>query len=186
VTIRALLDRPAPPPTATGRVPWWRAPFSRDTWRRTAYALLALPVGVACVPLALLGGSAVAARLQRGLGRRLLGLPAGAPPRRPRIRAAAHALLSLPLNLVAFALTGYLWLAVLLNLAFPARPWFGIGDGSYQDSWGGPSLAGAWAVHTAGGLLFLFLLPWVVRAVTAVQGRLLDGLLGAGRYPDRP
>jgi hypothetical protein len=185
VTTQDLITRPPGPPTAAGRVPWWRAPFSPDTRRRTLYALLALPVGVACVPLALLGGTATAARLQRGLGRRLLALPVAAPPRRAGIGAAAHALLSLPLNLVAFALTGYLWLVVLANLAYPARPWFGLGDGAYQDSWGGPSLAGAWAVHAAGGLLFLFLLPWVVRTLTAAQGRLLHGLLG-GPYPDGP
>jgi Putative sensor len=185
VTTQDLTARPPRPSTGAGRAPWWRAPFTPDTRRRTLYALLALPVGVASVPLALLGGGAAAARLQRGLGRRLLALPVAAPPRRAGTRAAAHALLSLPLNLVAFALTGYLWLAVLANLAYPARPWFGLGDGSYQDSWGGPTLAGAWAVHAAGGLLFLFLLPWVVRALTGAQGRLLHGLLG-GPDPDRP
>jgi hypothetical protein len=185
VTTQDLTARPPRPSTAAGRVPWWRAPFTPDTRRRSLYALLALPVGVASVPLALLGGGAAAARLQRGLGHRLLALPVAAPPRRAGTRAAAHALLSLPLNLVAFALTGYLWLAVLANLAYPARPWFGLGDGSYQDSWGGPTLAGAWAVHAAGGLLFLFLLPFLVRALTGAQGRLLHGLLG-GPDPDRP
>jgi hypothetical protein len=28
----------------SSRVPWWRMPFSADTWRRTAYVLFALPL----------------------------------------------------------------------------------------------------------------------------------------------
>jgi hypothetical protein len=33
-------------------------------------------------------------------------------------------------------------------------------------------------VHAAGGLAFLFAAPWIVRGVTALQGRLLRRLLG--------
>jgi len=50
----------------------------------------------------------------------------------------------------------------------------------YQHSWGGPSLAGAWAVHAAGGLAALLLTPWVVQALTWLQARLARGLLGVG------
>jgi hypothetical protein len=45
--------RSAPP----RRMPWWAMPFSADTWRRTLYALLALPVGVVCVPLSTPGAA---------------------------------------------------------------------------------------------------------------------------------
>jgi Putative sensor len=154
-------------------------PFSADTWRRTFYILLALPVSLVSVPLVLLGGYRPAARLQRGLTRRYLALQGGGPaPRDSAGRVLAHAVLSLPLNLVSLTLTIYLWSLVPANLAYPLRP--GTMD-SYQHSWGGPSLAGAWAVHAAGGVVFLFATPWVVKGITSLQGRLTGRrLLGAG------
>lgn len=88
-----------------------------------------------------------------------------------------HTVLSLPINLVSLALTVYLWLLVPANLAYPLRP--GTMD-SYQHSWGGPSLVGAWVVHAAAGLVLLFANPWVVNAVASVQGRLARRLLGRG------
>jgi Putative sensor len=167
-------------------VSWWRMPFTADTWRRTGYTLLAAPVGVLAVPLALLGGYRAAARWQRALARRHLALRVDEPAHRDTVgRVLAHALLRLPLDLLSLAVTAYLWLLVLSNLAYPVRPYLGMGDGSYQTAWGGPTLAGAWAVHAAGGLVFLFAIPWILKGTTALQGRLTRRLLGAGRYPDR-
>lgn len=166
-------------PARSSRVQWWGLPFSADTWRRTLYVLLALPVGLVFVPLALLGRYQAAARLQRGLARKYLALDIDEPALRERAgRVLAHAVLSQPLNLASLALTLYLWLLVPANLAYPLRP--GTMD-SYQHSWGGPSLAGAWAVHAAGGVVFLFVIPWIVKAVTSLQGRLARRLLGSGR-----
>jgi Putative sensor len=162
---------------------WWRMPFTADTWRRTAYTLLAAPVGVLSVPAALLGRHQAAAQWQRGLARRYLALRVDEPAHRDTAgRVLAHALVRLPVDLLSLALTAYLWLLVPANLAYPLRPGT---MGSYQDAWGGPTLAGAWAVHAAGGLLFLFAIPWVLKGTTALQGRLTRRLLGAGRYPDR-
>ncbi len=160
------------------RVQWWRRPFSADPWRRTLYVLLALPLGLASLPLVLLGRDQTAARLQRDLARRYLALRIDQPAaRRTAGRVLAHAVLGLPLNLVSLALVVYLWLLVFANLAYPLRP-----DtmDSYQHSWGGPTLAGAWAVHAAGGLVFLFVAPWIIEAVTRLQGSLARRLLGAG------
>jgi Putative sensor len=169
-----VAEAPSPPP----HVRWWGLPFSADTWRRTFYLLLALPVSLVSVPLALLGGYGAAARLQRGLARRYLALRIDRPaPPDSAGRALAHAVLSLPLSLASLALTVYLWSLVPANLAYPLRP--GTMD-SYQDSWGGPTLAGAWAVHAAGGVVFLFATPWVVKAATWLQGWLARRLLGAG------
>jgi hypothetical protein len=169
-----VAEAPSPSP----RVRWWRLPFSADTWRRTFYALLAFPIGLVSVPLALLGGHQAAARLQRGLAHRYLALRIDQPaPRDTAGRVLAHTVLSLPLNLASLALTVYLWSLVPANLAYPLRP--GTMD-SYQHSWGGPTLAGAWAVHAAGGVVFLFVTPWIVKAITWLQGRLTRRLLGAG------
>lgn len=158
------------------RVPWWRLAFSADTWRRIIYLLLALPVGVAAVPLALLGGHRVAAGWQRGLAHRYLP-PGGERSARhgTAVGAVAHALLSLPLNLASLALVAYCWFGVVVNLAYPLRP--GTMQ-SYRQDWGGPTLAGAWAVHAAGGLGFLLVTPWLVRAATWLQGGLARRLLG--------
>lgn len=166
-------------PFTPSREPWWRMPFSSSTWRGMLFILLALPVSLACVPLALLGRYRVAARLQTGLAGKFLkfraadtaaGLVAG--------RVIAHTLLSVPLSVASLTLTVYLWSLVPPNLAYPLRP--GTMD-SYQDSWGGPTLAGAWAVHAVGGgLMVLFLTPWVVRAVTLLHGRLARHLLVVG------
>jgi Putative sensor len=169
---------PTKAPSRSSRGRWWRLPFSADTWRGTFYILLAPLVSLVCVPLALLGGYRAVARLQGGLARRYLALRTDEPAPRERAgRALAHAVLSLPLNLVSLALTAYLWAGVAVNLAYPLRP--GTMD-SYKHSWGGPSLAGAWAVHAAAGLVFLFVTPWLVMAVTRLQGRLTRRLLGVG------
>jgi hypothetical protein len=170
----------APAPRAHApqrRAPWWRLSFSADTWRRTLYVLLALPVGIVCVPLSIFGASTAAARLQRGLAARLLALHL-AQPRSRRVdgRVIGHALLSLPLNVVAWVLIVYLWGLVVGNLAYPLRP----DSDDLANAWGGPSLAGAWAVHGAAGLALLLVAPWIVNAVTAVQGRLLRRMLSSG------
>lgn len=160
------------------RMAWWRAPFSADTWRRTLYVLLAAPVSVVSVPLVLIGGHRTAARWQRGLARRYLGVRIGEPASTgTAARTIVHTLLSLPISLGSLALGAYLWSIVPMNLAYPLRP--GTMD-SYQHSWGGPTLAGAWAVHAAGGLVMLWVAPWVARGAAALQERLARRLLGAG------
>ncbi|MCX5382616.1 sensor domain-containing protein [Streptomyces sp. NBC_00083] len=154
-----------------------REPFRAATWLRFAYLLLALPVGIVCLPIALVGGPA--GRIQRGLARRLLGVEVADPDRggRTGLLALAHAVISLPLNLIALTVSGYFWTVVLMNLAYPLRP-----GGDPTDAWGGPTMAGAWAVHgIGGGVSFLLITPWVMKGFTVIQARLVKGFLGADR-----
>ncbi|MGX9889821.1 hypothetical protein [Streptomyces sp. NPDC002276] len=145
-----------------------REPFAAATWRRTAYAVLALPVGLACVPLSLLG--APTARWQRGLVRRFLDADLPGTARRGGLR---HALLATPLNLLTAFITVYGWAIVPMNLGWPLRA----GD-DYSGAWGGPTFAGAWAFHAIlGGIGFLLLMPWLVRGLTAAQVRVARSLL---------
>ncbi|MFE7072335.1 sensor domain-containing protein [Streptomyces sp. NPDC057620] len=110
-----------------------REPFTARTWRRVAYALLAVPVALAAVPVGLLGGRAAAGRWQRGLVGRFLGArPPGSSA------GVLHALLALPLNLVVAAVTLYGWSIVPMNIGWPLR------GGDPTTSWGGPTFAGAW------------------------------------------
>ncbi|GHG91983.1 hypothetical protein [Streptomyces lanatus] len=139
-----------------------REPFTAVTWRRTAYAVAALPVGVVCVPLALAG--LPTGRWQRGLVRGLLGAELTGGPR----AGLLHALAALPLNLLTAAVTLYGWSIVPMNLGWPLRA----GDDA-SDAWGGPTYGGAWAFHAiVGGLGFLLLMPWAVRGLTTLQLRL--------------
>ncbi|MFI1568910.1 hypothetical protein ACH4ZX_38865 [Streptomyces sp. NPDC020490] len=136
-----------------------REPFTAATWRRVAYQVIALPVGLACVPLALCG--APTGRWQRALIRRLLGTDLAGGPR----AGLAHALLAAPLNLVTAAVTLYGWSLVPMNLGWPLRA-----GSDYSDAWGGPTFAGAWAFHAVvGGLGFLLLVPWLGRGLTRLQ-----------------
>ncbi|MEW1641885.1 hypothetical protein [Streptomyces sp. NPDC091219] len=164
----------APNPTSTPVRDLVHAPFTAATWRRTAYALLALPLGLACIPLALLG--APTARWQRGLVHRFLAPDPTGPtglPGRPRAGGLPHALLATPLNLVTAFITLYGWAIVPLNIGWPLRA----GD-DYSGAWGGPTFAGAWAFHAVvGGIGFLLLMPWAVRGLTAVQFRVARSLL---------
>jgi hypothetical protein len=50
-------------------------------------------------------------------------------------------------------------------------------------AWGGPTLAGAWAVHAALALLLLPVELWLLRGLTGLQGRLAARLLGADQAP---
>jgi hypothetical protein len=97
-------------------------------------------------------------------------------PRRRRVdgRVIGHALLSLPLNALSLALTVAVWVLALVNIAYPLRP----DSDDLSNAWGGPSLAGAWAVHGTAGLVLLLLAPWVVNGLTSLQGRLARRMLG--------
>lgn len=182
----AIARKLQPPPARDdSAVRVWRVvrePFTEGTWRRVAYALLAFPVGMICVPPALVG--APAARWQRALVCRFLGVPGvpfvpgvpGVPGGEPpgSSRGLAHAVLAAPLNLAVLAVTVYGWSLVPMNLGWPLRA----AGSDYADAWGGPTFAGAWTFHAiVGGLGFLLLMPWLGRVMASVQLRLAAALL---------
>ncbi|WP_327356164.1 sensor domain-containing protein [Streptomyces sp. NBC_01304] len=157
-----------------------RAPFTGETWRRAAYLLIALPAALLCLVLALVGSPA-AGRIQRSLARRLLGVEVPEPDRASKPLALAHAVLTLPLTLIATVVTGFVWFVMLINLGYPLRP-DSDQPADYAQSWGGPTLAGAWGVHILGGTVLVgLLMPWIVKGFTALQGRLVRAFHGADR-----
>ncbi|MGW1122459.1 hypothetical protein ACWD5B_36000 [Streptomyces tanashiensis] len=103
-----------------------------------------------------------------------------APERRPGAwRLVAHALVCVPLGLLALVPVGIEVLFVLRGVLYPL-----VDHGPYDHSWGGPSMAGAWAVHflaalpfAAAGLGALWLLA---RLHTRLAGRLWGRRAGAG------
>ncbi|MEU9842560.1 sensor domain-containing protein, partial [Actinomadura sp. NPDC048032] len=113
-------------------------------------------------------------RRRRASSSSLLDVPSGRPG---RFRTILHALLSLPLGVLSFLAATYGWGIVVLNLFYPARWLIGMG-GSLKDAWGGPTLAGAWAVHATGGLVMLLLMPALMKGITTLQARLMVRVLG--------
>ena len=68
---------------------------------------------------------------------------------------------------VSGALSAYVLLGVVLNLAYPLRA-----DAASTD-WGGPTLIGRWGVHAAGGVLFAALAIGLLPALQSLAKRWL-------------
>jgi hypothetical protein len=127
------------------------------------------------------------AAFERARVRWLLRLPAPMPRRRTgrgllgrlrerrNWREAWFLLLNLPLAVLSFCTV--LLLAVLL-VRGATYPFLAAGNRSfYEQAWGGPSYLGAVAVHTVPGVLVLLFGPAVLRAVTGLQGRVVQRMI---------
>ncbi|WP_327006826.1 hypothetical protein OHA72_05845 [Dactylosporangium sp. NBC_01737] len=137
---------------------WWRLPFTAEPYRCTLFLLLSVPL-------------ALWSLVDRGAAqRRVAGVLLARQPALSRVRGLA----AVPLDLVTLVVAGYCWTGVLLNVVYPIRPLLGM-DGEYRDAWGGPTLAGAWAVHALGGLGFWLLASWVLRGYAALWRRIAGG-----------
>ena len=152
------------------RTAFWRKPFAAETWQRTAYLLLSAPIAVIDLACALAGRPATAAALRARLAVALAVVSRSNTELRPAstARTVMHGLLGIALGGLSLVITAYGLSLIVLNVAYPVR---GVDD--LSDSWGGPTLAGAWAVHAAAGLVFLFLVPWAVDGLVALHRRLL-------------
>ncbi|MEU8923523.1 hypothetical protein AB0D10_21705 [Kitasatospora sp. NPDC048545] len=133
-----------------------------------AGAFLALPTGVAGAALVLAGQPRRAARWQ-GRVSGVSGWTGG--------RVLGRVLFGLPLDAAAFVLVGYALFNSVRNFGYPV--WYL--DTDYHQAWGGPTMAGVWAVHAAGwGLCLYVLLRCPVRWIARGQGALTARLLGDG------
>src|SRR4051794_20747019 len=143
--------------------------------RRAVYALVALPVALGCLVLLAARRARAAVSVRLGSLRRLAGTKP--PPAPSRGRLTRHLLLSLPVDLVAFAVAGYLWLLLPMNLLYPVR--LAVYHETVDGSWGGPSMAGAWAVHAAGGVASFVIVGLPVMAgLVWVQSWIANRTLG--------
>ena len=145
---------------------------------RATFPLVELPIYLYCLAGACVGRMNRAARLHNRVAERIAGAGLGSTARR---RLLVTSVLVLPLNLALFTLAAYLWSVLPVNLAYPLRP--DTTAESLQRAWGGPSLAGAWAVHALGAAAFFALLGVpLLRGVVWLQVRLLRLLIG-GHQP---
>ncbi|MFX0578100.1 hypothetical protein [Nocardia nepalensis] len=132
----------------------------RSLLRWAAYALVAPIIGI----------GPVASRLR--VPRRMLGIFI-APRDALAVRAIVHSLLAGAVGLLTWFLAFLATVAAVRGTFYPL-----IAADDLEHSWGGPTLAGAWAVHA---LLGIGLLPaWglLLAGLGAVQVRLTRRLLG--------
>ena len=87
-----------------------------------------------------------------------------------------YSLASLPLNLVSFALIAAAW-SIVVTRGF-LYPFFA--GNNLEDSWGGPTLAGAWLVHWLIGLPMVAAVAAVLVPITRAQARLVRGMARHG------
>ena len=93
-----------------------------------------------------------------------------------RSRVIGHSLASLPLNLAAFALVAAAWsIFVTRGFLYPV-----FADNNLEDSWGGPTLAGAWLVHWLIELPTVAAVAAILVPITRAQARLVRGLARQG------
>jgi hypothetical protein len=134
---------------------------------RSAYSALALPVGLAGLVVTVFGGAERASSWQRALTGRLLGSQVSSG-RQGTLRVLRHGLASLPVNLLAFVLVVPIWAVfVTRGVLYPV-----FGAGNLEDSWGGPTLAGAWFVHFIQGPPLVLLAMALIAPVNRLQARL--------------
>ncbi len=144
------------PNSATvGGMSWFRALL-----RYAAYALWALPLAVRRIPT----------RLR--VPRRLLG-ESVLPHKFSVTRSVSHSVLSGAVGLTAWFLAFLAIVAAFRGILFPV-----VASDDLEGSWGGPTSAGAWAVHAALGVGLLPVWLLVLAGLGAFQLRLTRGLLG--------
>lgn len=147
--------------------------------RSLPYCASLVPVAVLALAFALSGRASAAAGWWRWLRTRLLGEPSAQVTHRPGAGAlAGHALLSLLLGIAALVPLGiealYLVRGVLYGL---------FDHGPYTDSWGGPTMAGAWLAHFLVGAPFAVAGLLCLRGLAAVHQRLSRALDTGRRAP---
>jgi hypothetical protein len=163
-------DRPAP-----------RIPLARLVWSR--WVINPLVFGLVALPLTLAGQVRRVARLRQqrlDTGH----TPAANPPQGPG-RVGLATALTLPLTLVSFLAALLILYLAWFGELYPLRPdtIAYLGDmfrpfPGGEDSWGGPTLVGAWIVHTmlAVGLQAAGLA--LIRGLGALCGAITRPLLG--------
>lgn len=159
-------------PVRPARRAWVRQTCGRPALRRVAYAALALPLAIGVVGTAVVGGGQAALGLDRLVRRRWLG-DAGPLQARPG-RLLAYGLVSVPLGCCALFILLLMVPNTVRNLLYPlASPT----AADYADAWGGPTLAGAWAVHALIAIALVPVYLLVLRGVVGLQTRLREALL---------
>ncbi|MCP2276021.1 hypothetical protein APR11_000696 [Nocardia amikacinitolerans] len=130
----------------------------RSLARWAAYALAALPLAAAPVAVRM---RVPRRRLREPIRRR------GITP----VRVVIHSALSAGVGLLAWFLGLLATIAFVRGVGYPL-----VAANDYENSWGGPTLAGAWAVHAALGVGLLPVWLAMLAGLGALQLRLIRKL----------
>ncbi|MFC1400788.1 MULTISPECIES: hypothetical protein [Streptacidiphilus] len=147
--------------------------------RRVGYAAALLPIAVGTVAAVAVGRADRARTWWARVAEQQPELTEGSGPRPGPVRLLAHAVLAVPLGLLALIPVGVEILFVLRGVCYGL-----VDHGPYDHSWGGPTAGGAWLAHfgiglpcAAGGVLVLWLLN---RLHARLAGRLWGRRVGFG------
>ncbi|WP_328318534.1 hypothetical protein [Streptomyces sp. NBC_00388] len=184
--------------SGSGRIGLLTGPFRPRTWRHVLYALVAvgplllvvLPyamkstqghgnqqMGVLVLLVMLVVVAFIGPMVERLRAQILLGEEIGHRSGVGRIgRGLFFMLVNLLISSVSFALVAGWFIVSARNLTYPIWGW-----APYPDpAWGGPSPAGAVALHFAAGVVAFFFGPWLIVAVTNWQVRVARSIIGHG------
>jgi hypothetical protein len=165
-----MADRPAP-----------RIPLARLVWSQ--WVINPLVFGLVALPLILTGRVRRVARLRQ---QRLdtARTPVASPPQGPG-RVGLATALTLPLALVSFLIALLILYLAWFGELYPLRPdtIAYLGDmfrpfPGGEDSWGGPTLVGAWIVHAMVAIGLQAAGLALIRGLGALCGRITRPLLG--------
>jgi signal transduction histidine kinase len=178
---------------------WYATRGGRGSVSPADVAVAVAGVGLLAVLLVSTGAARRLGSLQRGIATRLLGVRIPGPRDGGGWRVMAYQLVKLPIGLLeAYAV--FFWVGGLVNLSYPLvwggfrnhppgaelsplpvyTPFGLFGEGTFRVA----TLPGTFAAAAAGAAMLLAA-PWVTRAVTAADVRLIRGLLGPGRLAQR-
>jgi hypothetical protein len=163
-----------PVPAADGPVSGRRTLTTRLI-RSIGYDVALVPVSLLALVRSLLGRADAVHQTWRRLAR----FQGSADPIRLRRPGVVGAVLS---GLVSLALGLLSWfLVMMLVIAVVRGPFFGfVEDGPFgPETWGGPTKAGAWAVHAAIAIPIIVLLPFVLRGLGLLQAAAIRRLYGS-------
>ncbi|MGI5352306.1 hypothetical protein ACQEU8_29555 [Streptomyces sp. CA-250714] len=138
--------------------------LKRGFARQLGEAVILFPLGLFALVMAL-GG-------QGGPARRVLRAQPGASA----VRVIAHAALTVLLGVLALILAGVLALGTARGLFYGF-----VDSGPYDDSWGGPSKAGAWLAHFGVSLPISAAAIGLLYGLAALHRRLTAPLRGERR-----
>lgn len=131
--------------------------------RSAVYELLALPLAFTPV------------RTRLRVPRLLLREPVGAQKISP-VRCLAQSVLSGGVGLLGWFLAMISVLVLVRGLAYPL-----VAGDDYENSWGGPTVVGAWVVHAALGVLIAAVFVGLIALFGRLQLRLTRTVLGGDR-----
>ena len=141
--------------------------------RQIGYGAALFPASLATLGAALVGRPSGVRRWWARASGQDAAVQQGSGRQPGRLRLLGHALLCLPLGLMSLIPIGVEVLFILRGVFYGL-----VDDGPYNNSWGGPTRAGAWAAHFAIALPIAIAGLGALWVLNRLQTRLAGGMWG--------